>query len=215
MDAAGAHGDAVRTLACLFSPLMLRLRGAQEDGLGVSVGAGGEHLAEDVARADHVLELLIEHHAAILRGSSGPGRSFGPVEGLSHSSTAMNANAGPGGVGAGERARSRVGEGGDRENVTGVSRAMRELHLDVHDKENAHTHAAAAGAAGNKAHTKSQQHDYEATPRRSLQPHQQSTAATATSAVAAECHAGVEFLVGSCVGGLLGGDDLFTAEVER
>ena len=110
LDAVGAHGAAVRELARVFSPLLLRLRGSREDG-----GAPGGELAEDVARAEHVVELLIEHHAGILSGGK-----VGAVtsSGLAASSNAMNAGAG----GAGE------------DNVVGTTRAIRGLELN--DKEN-------------------------------------------------------------------------------
>ena len=47
----------VRDLSATFSPLLLRLRGSQRDAAA---------LAEDTARADHVIELLVEHHAEVI-----------------------------------------------------------------------------------------------------------------------------------------------------
>jgi hypothetical protein len=195
LDAAGAQDAAVRTLASLFSPLLLRLRGAGED------GAGGGHLAEDVARADHVLELLIEHHTNILLGGSGRAAAMQASTkssgggGLSQSSNGMNVSAGGGG-----------------ETMTGATRAMR--GLDLHgDKENAYA------AAADKASAKTEQQQQVITAHDHQHRHQQATAvhleAAATTTAAVDLFEGIDALMGGCVGSLMGGDDLFTAEYDR
>ena len=224
MDAAGAHGDAVRTLASLFSPLLLRLRGAGED------GSGGGHLTEDVARADHVLELLIEHHTAILLGggkdSGGGGGATRAAGGGAHKS---------GGVGLWQSSNGMnvsAGAGGETTNVTtgAATRAMR--GLDLHDKENARAAAADKAAAAVKTdqqQQQQQQHVIAAQQQQHQHQHQQSTAiyldspaAAGTSGAttvcltaAADVFEGIDALMGTCAGSLMGGDDLFTAEFDR
>mmetsp|Transcript_26875 Transcript_26875/g.65841 ORF Transcript_26875/g.65841 Transcript_26875/m.65841 type:complete len:383 (+) Transcript_26875:774-1922(+) len=218
VDPAGAHGNAVRTLASLFSPLLLRLRGVGK------AGGGGGQLVEDVVRADHVVELLIEHHASILGGNNGAAGSRagatgarlvsgggGGTGGLLQSSNRMNVAAG---------ANVTAGVGGE---VTGATQAMRVLEL-VDGKENAAFSAGANGA--NKASTTT---STKIIPSSDLvtqqQPQQQPQQAVATSIdIGTSMDIGIDLpdpaaaadmWLGDCVGALMAGDDLFSAEIDR
>ena len=199
-----AHADETATLArCVrdistaFSPLLLRLRGAQRDAAA---------LAEDTARADHVVELLVEHHAEII--------------GLNrHKHRLQGAGTDPG---DGREVTSRKGGG------LGASDNGRNAHGD----ERARVAAASLGKenasdGGAKTFQTRTAKDEESSSSKKERSTRSSNAHVARRPVATvDVHLADDFadvamdglideFVGWSVGGLMGGDDLFTAEIDR
>uniref|UniRef100_A0A7S0KKI8 Rho-GAP domain-containing protein n=1 Tax=Micromonas pusilla TaxID=38833 RepID=A0A7S0KKI8_MICPS len=200
-----AHADETATLArCVrdistaFSPLLLRLRGAQRDAAA---------LAEDTARADHVVELLVEHHAEII--------------GLNrHKHRLQGAGTDPG---DGREVTSRKGGG------LGASDNGRNAHGD----ERARVAAASLGKenasdGGAKTfQTRTAKDEESSSSKKERSKEESSNAHVARRPVATvDVHLADDFadvamdglideFVGWSVGGLMGGDDLFTAEIDR
>lgn len=203
-----AHADETATLArCVrdistaFSPLLLRLRGAQRDAAA---------LAEDTARADHVVELLVEHHAEIigldrhkhrlLRGAGtdpGDGREVTSRKGF------------PGGLGASDNGRNAHRD--ERARVAAASLG----------KENASDGGAKTFQTRTAKDEESSSSKKESSKKESSNAHVARRPVATVDVHLADDFADVAMdglideFVGWSVGGLMGGDDLFTAEIDR
>lgn len=180
----------VRDLSATFSPLLLRLRGSQRDAAA---------LAEDTARADHVIELLVEHHAEVI--------------GLNRHKHRAGANA-----------------GSNQENEVHTRKGLSasDNGHNAHRDERARVAAASLGkenGGGNGAKTEGAPMKTETTAL--IHAHQPSrrpcTKEVDVHQVGTQDEFGwdaamdrtVDGLMGWSVGGLMGGDDLFTAEIDR
>ena len=183
----------VRDISTAFSPLLLRLRGAQRDAAA---------LAEDTARADHVVELLVEHHAEIIgldRHKHRLLRAAGTDPGDGREVTSRKGF--PGGLGASdngrnahrdERARVAAASLGKENASDGGAKTFQTRTAKEKESSNAHVHAQQARR-----------------PVATLDVH------LANDFADVAMDGLIDEFVGWSVGGLMGGDDLFTAEIDR
>ena len=180
----------VRDISTAFSPLLLRLRGAQRDAAA---------LAEDTARADHVVELLVEYHAEIIGLNRHKHRQQGAGTDQGHGSEVTSRRGG--GLGASdngrnahrdERARVAAASLGKENASDGGAKTFQTLTAKEKESSNAHVHAQQARR-----------------PVATVDVH------LADDFADVAMDGLIDEFVGWSVGGLMGGDDLFTAEIDR
>ena len=200
-DAMNAHVVAVKQLARAFSPVLLRLRG------GVFGGGGGDENAakDDAKRGDHVIELLIEHRNDILGGNKGAGsRANEPGKSGKGLTTRVNS-----GGNINDDARNDRNEG----RAAASANAPRALDLNAAGKENA-----PSATIGAKATATAKKPVVIAATAPEARPRVVDVVLPSAAAAAGRAKdpaAVADAWMSTCVGSLFGGDDVFTAEIDR
>jgi hypothetical protein len=202
-DAMNAHVVAVKQLARAFSPVLLRLRGGVFGGGG---GGGDENAAKDDAkRGDHVIELLIEHRNDILGGNKGAGsRANEPGKSGKGLTTRVNS-----GGNINDDARNDRNEG----RAAASANAPRALDLNAAGKENA-----PSATIGAKATATAKKPVVLAATAPEARPRVVDVVLPSAAAAAGRAKdpaAVADAWMSTCVGSLFGGDDVFTAEIDR
>ena len=188
----------VRDISTAFSPLLLRLRGAQRDAAA---------LAEDTARADHVVELLVEYHAEIIGLNRHKHRQqgAGTDQGNGREVTSRKG----GGLGTGDNGRNAHRD--ERARVAAATLG----------KENASDGGAKTFQTRTAKDKESSSSKKESSKKESSNAHVARRPVATVDVHLADDFADVAMdglideFVGWSVGGLMGGDDLFTAEIDR